>query len=214
MTNSTPVYGWQYANLSTDPLTYPVVSGETFLRAIEATVSGVDTRLAAAEAGLAAAVAETLALRPIVAMKSTSTPISNDATVNADPHLSISLPGGFTYDIDSKLYVTSDANAAGDFLCQFSWTGTAAVTAAIDGLHNNLASGSLADMEGAAFFDDSSSPSAPFVIGASTSPTGGRIYGHVVASTTTVLTLEWAQFASNASATNLLKGSTLMARRR
>lgn len=47
---TTPVYGWPYLNEATDPLTYTAVSGEDYLLDIEATVSGVDTRLAAVEA--------------------------------------------------------------------------------------------------------------------------------------------------------------------
>lgn len=49
---ATPVYGWPYANKKTDGLTYPIVSGESALKAIEGTVSGIDTRVAAAEADI------------------------------------------------------------------------------------------------------------------------------------------------------------------
>jgi len=46
---STPVFGWPYLDLGTDPLTYGAVSGEDALLAVEATVADVNTRLATVE---------------------------------------------------------------------------------------------------------------------------------------------------------------------
>lgn len=213
MTNATPVYGWQYANLSTDPLTYPVVSGETFLRAIESTVQGVDVRVAALEASYADLLSYAV---PLSAMK-TSTTSRNSAVVayTADPHLVLTIPAGRSYDFEYALALTSDANSAGDFLCQLSWTGTATVNhVAVSGLINTIASGSAADLEAAAGTNDSTSPTVPFIVGASTSPSEGIIRGRITTTTLTTLTLDWFQWLSNINNTNLLIGSSAYARRR
>lgn len=134
--------------------------------------------------------------------------------MNADPHLTLTFAAGTTYDFELDLLISSDANAAGDFLCELGWTGTATVSAGIAGLINTIASGSAADLEAAAAVPDSTTPTASFVVGASTSVSKALIRGHVVATTSTVVTLNWCQFSSNASATNLLVGSTFIARRR
>ena len=154
------------------------------------------------------------ALVPLVAQKSGSTPCTSDTSMNADPHLTLTFAAGTTYDFELDLLITSDSNAAGDFLCELGWTGTATVSAGVAGLINTLASGAAADLEATGAVPDSTTPTASFVVGASTSVTKAVIRGHIVATTASTVTLNWCQFSSNASATNLLIGSTFIARRR
>jgi hypothetical protein len=152
---------------------------------------------------------------PLSAMKSSTTSRNTTTSVTADPHLSLTIPAGQSYDFQLNLLITSDANAAGDFLGQLSWTGTATLNAfGASGLVNTLASGSTADLEAPAGSNDSTSPGAPFAFGASTTTTLTVLTGRITTTTAALLTLDWAQFSSNASNTNLLIGSTFVARRR
>lgn len=156
---------------------------------------------------------ETFAI-PLTAVKSGTTSRNTTTSFTADPHLTLTFPAGRTYDFDLDLGISSDANAAGDWLAQLSWTGTATVNRiGVSGLINTLASGSAADLEAAAGSNDSTSPTVPFVLGASTSPSRGGISGRITTTTLTVATLDWCQFASNGNNTNLLIGSTFVARR-
>jgi hypothetical protein len=151
---------------------------------------------------------------PLWAKKTATTPRNTLTALTADPHLTLTIPAGRAYDFNLDLIITSDTNAAGDWLAQLSWTGTATVdNVGVSGLINTLASGSAADLEAAAGSNDSTSPTVAFVLGASTSLSRGGIRGRVTTTTLTVVTLDWAQFASNASNTNLLIGSTFVARR-
>lgn len=152
---------------------------------------------------------------PLTATKPLTTSRNTVTATAADPDLSLTIPAGGTWDFELPLLLSSAANAAGDFLCELGWTGTASVpNVGIHGLHNTLASGSQADLEGAGVSNDSTSPTAAFVVGTSTSTSMALIKGHILTSTVVVLTLNWAQFSSNANNTNLLQGSTFTARRR
>lgn len=153
-------------------------------------------------------------LIPIAATKAATTSRTSLTTVAADPDLFLPLAANATYDLELLMLITSATNAAGDFLWDLAWTGSALVDIGFHALHNTIASGSQADLEGAGVSNDSSSPTAAFVAGASTSTTAAFALGTIATTTAVVLTLEWAQFSSNVSATSLLAGSRFVARRR
>lgn len=150
---------------------------------------------------------------PLVAVKSADEGRTSSST-SADADLKLTIPAGRTYAFEIQLYVKSAANNQGDFLCDLSWTGTATyVSAGASGPHNSLASGSQADLESAAAVKDATSPSAPFVFGASTAPNLETIRGTIVASTQCVLTLNWGLFTASGT-TTLMETSSFVAKRR
>lgn len=152
--------------------------------------------------------------RPIQVVKSGDTARTSTAARTADPHLSITLPPNRTYDCLFTGKTFSAANAAGDFAWDVIWTNTATVTVGGNGLTNVLASGSVGDMEGASFVADSTTPAGGIPWGTSTSTTDGQGWFRVVTgSSAVVVTIGWAQFASNVNSTTLRAGSTLVARR-
>lgn len=152
--------------------------------------------------------------RPITATKAVDTGPRVNNTKSADPELAITLPANRTYVVQGWFLVSSASNAAGDFACGWQWTNTATVTATGLGLHNSLASGSQADVEGIGYGPDATTPSQSQPYGASTTPTGIFVSARVVTGTSAVvLTVEWAQANTNASGTTLLTGSHIVARR-
>ncbi len=152
-------------------------------------------------------------LRPITASKSGTTSRNTTTTPASDPDLAISLPANSVWDFHACLFLTSDANAAGDFLAQWAYPADATVSSGGLALNNALASGSSASLEAAAGALDATTPSALLAVGASTSPTMAVMEGRITLVTAGSLTLQWSQFGSNANNTNLLGGSFVTARR-
>lgn len=150
---------------------------------------------------------------PLSAYKSASTSRNTTTTPAADADLTIALPASTTWDFDGLLLLTSAANAAGDFMFQFTWPTAATLSHGAWGLHNVLASGSQSDLEGAATSADSTSPSVLYAAGASTTVTGVFFKGRIIMSTTAGnLAVAWAQFSSNANNTTLNAGSHMTCR--
>jgi hypothetical protein len=150
---------------------------------------------------------------PLSAYKSAGTSRNTTTTPAADSDLTIALPASTTWDFDGLLLVTSAANAAGDFMFQFTYPASATLSFGAWGLHNTLASGSQSDLEAAATSADSSTPSGLYVAGASTSMTGIFFKGRIIVSTTPGnLVVAWSQFASNANNTTLNAGSHMTCR--
>lgn len=141
---------------------------------------------------------------PITAEKSATTTVNTDATVNPDPDLVLNLNRDITYDVRGLLLVSSATNAAGDFRRSWSWTNTATVIMGGAGGSNAIASGTLGDGEWAAYAPDATSPAQDLQYFASTTVSGIWIADRVIVSTSdVVLTLTWAQSASNANNTSL-----------
>jgi hypothetical protein len=131
----------------------------------------------------------------------------------ADPDLAVSLVAG-TWTFVLNGYTSSVANAAGDIRVRMAWTGTATVDYYGHGLVTALASGGsggLIASPGAR--GDTTSPGTEFLAGCSTAGQLLRITGSITATTSTTLTVEWAQRASDANNTRMLEGSWLEARR-
>lgn len=175
------------------------------------------TTVPAAGAKLRAATLSALIteLRPVYAVKSATTSRNTTTTVTADPHLSIALPADSQWDIQADLWVSSAANAAGDFRYGWTFPTGASLDMGSHGLIDTIASGSVGDIDTEVRVSaDTSSPSAETSNMASTTATlitpRGRI---TVGSTAGNLVLTWAQLASNGNNTNLLIGSKLVARR-
>lgn len=147
------------------------------------------------------------------AFKSASEGRANAPAVADDADLTLGIASGLTCEWELILLVTSNANAAGDFLFQLGWSGSAVVNGGVLGLHNTLASGSAADLEAAGRSDQTATPIGAFVTGASTSTTMTVMKGTLVTASFCQFTLAWGQFSSNGNATNLLKGSSFTIRR-
>jgi hypothetical protein len=151
---------------------------------------------------------------PITAYKAGDTNRASTITSTADPDLVIVLPANRTYEVEITMYVTSAANAAGDFRFALGWTNTATVTLGGHGIHISVASGSSADLEALGIAADTTTPTSDIGIGASTTRTTVKGWATVVTGGSNVtLSLLWAQASSNANNTTLLTGSSIVARR-
>lgn len=151
---------------------------------------------------------------PITAVKVVPTGPRVNNTKSNDPELAITLPANRAYEVFGSLLITG-GNAAGDFAYGWNWTNTATIIVNGLGAHNSLASGSQSpDAEVIAYLADSATPTSSTPYGASTSNTGAYISAYVVTGNADVLlTLEWAESATNATGTTLLAGSRIAARR-
>lgn len=151
---------------------------------------------------------------PVQVIKANSTNRASTITPTADPELAITLAASQTHMVRLDIFGTSAANAAGDLRVRFAWTNTATVTWWLSGLSDAIASGTAADLQAIGATADGTSPTADTQFGLSTSVTGQTMFAYVVAGgSPVVLTLEWAQLASNANNSTVLAGSRLSATR-
>ena len=152
-------------------------------------------------------------LVPVTVAKSGDTSRTSTIARTADPDLVLALLPFYTYDVDGMLFVTSAANAAGDFSYELQYPANATCTPGGLGLHNALPSGSSADLEANALAPDATSPAGPLPYGASTALSGILVKARIAMGVTAGnLLVAWAQLASNANATTLKAGSWLTAR--
>lgn len=152
--------------------------------------------------------------RPVTAVKAAATSRASTTTNSADPDLAVSLLAGGTYDFTAKLFMSSDANAAGDWRGAFTWTGTASVSYSGLALVTAIASGGSGSLIASPTIRlDSTSPGADFLAGCSTAGMLAVIHGRIVCTDAQTLTLAWSQRTSNANNTKLLEGSSLTAYR-
>ncbi len=155
-----------------------------------------------------------LELRPVTAIKAGNTDRINN-TRSADPHLTIALDASVTYDYDMKLYISSAADAAGDFAGELQFPATATLHTGGHGPADTLATGTIANVAAGYYGqNDSSSPSSAFSYGASLAGVSVHVWGRIVMGVTAGnLLLSWAQQNTNANFTRLHIGSTLTARK-
>jgi hypothetical protein len=152
-------------------------------------------------------------LRPVSASKAGNTSRASTTSPAADPDLVLTLATGGTYEVTGCLIVLTAANAAGDFVYGWSWTGTMSVVLGGVGPHNSLASGSSVDGEFTYLPADSSSPSTTMPYGSSAAGVNIAVNTRVVVTTGGNLSLIWAQLGSNANNTTLAADSWITARR-
>lgn len=151
---------------------------------------------------------------PVQVIKANTTNRASTITPTADPELVITLAANQTHLVRLDVFGSSAANAAGDLRVRFAWTNTATVTWWLSGLSDAIASGTAADLQAIGATSDSTSPTADTQFGLSTSTTGQTMYAYVATGgSAVVLSLEWAQLASNASNSSVLAGSRLSATR-
>ena len=151
---------------------------------------------------------------PIYAFLSTNQPYTSNNTPADVTDLVAALSANATYDFMFHLFASSAANAAGDVQYRFTFPALAAVDVGSVGPHNSLASGTNADIEAFAATNDSSSPTASFPFGTSTSVTGSHLHVRIVVGATAGnLQLQASQFASNINTTTLLANSYLVGER-
>lgn len=150
--------------------------------------------------------------------KSATTSRASTTTFTADPHLTMTLEASSTYEVDLHLFVTADA--AGDLKVRFTMP-----TGAL-GYFGHLAPGTLWPAgSGGGVFDGNivaltqlaqSTPTASLDSGGSYS---GHAQAHnirgiiVMAGSSGSVTVEWAQLASNVTATELKKQSYMLVTR-
>jgi hypothetical protein len=158
-------------------------------------------------AGINAIRADLAAINGYV-LKTADQSVTSSTTLANDTHLFYTIGAAGTYAFDLYLYGTSAANAAGDMGIAFTFpTGTLYVGAS--GLDVALASGDNGTMKGQAGLSLASG-TLMTVFGLSTTPTMAHVHGLLVATATGTLRLQWAQFASSASASTLKAGSHML----
>jgi hypothetical protein len=174
------------------------------------------TTIPAAGAKLRASVLNSLIteLRPIEAVKTGDTSRTSDASLTDDGDLTVALPANTTWEYTLVLLLNSAANAAGDFNAQMTFPANATHMYGAVGLDDALASGQVTDLRSEAGTRDTTSPSATFQFGTSTTVTTAVVTGRIeLGATAGSLTLQWGQLASNANATTVQDGSYLVAHR-
>jgi len=154
---------------------------------------------------------------PVKVQKPTATSRNTTVVEAIDPHLQLALPANTTWDFRFVLFISSAANAAGDFSGRLEWTAaSASVSYSAWGPSNSLASGTVApDVNfGPTTRLEADGNGLDIVFGASTT-------GVMVVYTGTItlvagagtLSLWWAQDSSNANNTSVLEGSFATAER-
>jgi hypothetical protein len=143
-------------------------------------------------------------------LKTADESVASSTTLQNDNHLAYTVGATGTYVFDLWLYCTSAANAAGDIKFGFTFpTGTCHFSA--NGPDSALASGTVQSTQWQAITSATSGTSA-LGFGASTSTNALEIRGILIATATGTLQLQWAQLASNASASTILAGSHMITR--
>ncbi len=149
---------------------------------------------------------------PIHVVSTGTVNLASDATLNDSTELILNLLANVTYWIRGALYISTAANAAGDFQYGWTWTNSGSVYRSSFGLADTLASGSTGDEYGGGFLVDTTSPAAGVGFGASTSTNVVQVNDKfVTGGSDVVLTLTWAQQNSNVNNTTLALGSWLTA---
>lgn len=147
------------------------------------------------------------------AVKTADTDVTSNTTAADDPHLQITLKAGVSYDIMGVLI--TEGNTAGDLKIQWAWTPTSTGTEANMGGIGLIDSATTftGDAIALARADVTTSPTATTTIGINSGTWTNYIAcGHVlVGSVDITFKLQWAQNASNATATRLKAGSWLRA---
>lgn len=142
-------------------------------------------------------------------LKTADQSVTSSTVLVNDTHLSYTIPAAGTYIVDLWLFASSGANAAGDLLFGFTFpAGT--FYAFTDGLDIGLASAAngTVQMAGVA----ATSGAAIQAFGLSTSVTAALIHAVFIATAAGTLRFQWAQNASNASASTVKAGSHMLVR--
>lgn len=185
---TTPIYGLPYPGRTDAP------NGRTQIR------------------DLAAAVEQTIAgyLVGGYVSKSSDTSRASTTTVSADPHLTLVLPAGGTYEVKAVLGVYGDG---GDI--KYNWLGTN-VTASLrtcEGPSTSVTNNADATVRRTVNALTTEVPMGTIASGAGAA---GVIVDRVVVTTASSdgsLVLRWAQNSSNSNATSVLSGSYVITRR-
>jgi hypothetical protein len=150
--------------------------------------------------------ADLLAINGFV-RKTADESVTSSAVLQNDDHLSYSIGATGTYAVDVYLIGTSAANAAGDLNVAFTFpTGTFYLTSS--GLDASLASGSSGTVQTLGGSITSGTAFASY--GLSTTQTSIILHGTFVATATGTLQLQWCQAVSNANASTLKAGSSML----
>lgn len=136
--------------------------------------------------------------------------VTSSTTLQNDDALAYTVAAAGSFDFVIRLAVTSAADAAGDVKIGFTFpTGTLDFFG--QGLDVSLASGNIGTTHhGTALGATSGSTALAF--GCSTTTSFIRLEGTLVATAAGTLQLQWAQQASNASATTVKAGSSMKVR--
>lgn len=151
--------------------------------------------------------------QPLDVLKPSATARTSTTTFADDPHLTLTVPANQTY--EGQLIVLFASGTTGDIKIQLTWAGTASVTYSIMGPGTGIASTSAgADVAtGPTARLDTTSPGATLVAGGTTAGHLLIVPMRVSTTATTTMTVQWAQNASDATATSILEGSWWTMRR-
>jgi hypothetical protein len=142
---------------------------------------------------------------PQSAVKASGTSRASSTTLTADPVLTVPVVASATYDVELSLLYNGAATGAGDLKYQWSVPSGATFAGWSEGITNPLGVG----------VGSVTASSVQVSYGNGTgNPLGCKVSGTLFMSTTGGnLVLTWAQNTSNATATTLMAGCKLVARR-
>lgn len=143
----------------------------------------------------------------MVITKAGDTPRTTTTTLQADPHLTMTLASGYNYVVDWKLYY--NAPAAADIKFAITFTGT---LAAFGGLRMVDTSAGLTGNVDPGAYSSATSGSSTITAGGTGGVASLALYTTISPSTGGALTLSWAQLASSGT-TTLYQGSSMIAQR-
>lgn len=194
MPGTTPIYLWRFQELGDPP--HGANLGANLAADAEATVNGIDNRLAVVE-GVTSA---DLFVRKAVATARASTTVLAD-----DPELTVTVVAGTTYEFD--LMLRYDGPQAADFKFVLLGPAGSVFTGLASGLHSTAAATSDDRVESIR------TGSGSVIMGAFLF-TGVHAHGNLkVDATGGAFKLQWAQNTSDAGATTVSDGSHLSLRK-
>lgn len=150
---------------------------------------------------------------PVTATKESDESKTSTTTPTDDAFLSVTLKANTIYDVFGCLMISDAADAVGDFLYQWSWTGTAVLTRGSIGPANGLGSGTQGAGDWGVGLQDSFSPGGGSSWGATNGANNGvRVNDRFeVGNADIQATIQWSQNVSDADATILRAGSWITA---
>jgi len=143
--------------------------------------------------------------QPGYAFLTASVPYTNVGTVQPVTDLTLPAAAGHTYELNAHLYASSAANNQGDIQYALSFPALAVVDWTGFGLHNSLASGTTAGLEGIADANQTTGQTVTIPYGCSTTPTHTWLTARIVMGATAGnVQMMASQFVAAAATTSTL----------
>jgi hypothetical protein len=155
-------------------------------------------------------------IKPRWVVKPSDESLASNTTAQDDDHLLVAVLASTTYEVQAEIFFTEAAGTSSDFKVQWTFPAGCRLDLGVSGPHESWVPGAGAALEAewAAWSNETASPSSSKKFGTSnvavfTLRCHGTLQVGVTAGT---FRLQWAQGTSNASATTVKGGSSLILR--